>query len=117
MSKGTRILGRDAPPAVLTKLPAATKRRFRVFSIARVCFGKEVHREREALDPYGNLATSDNGLLSVNVSSDPSDATLSGPTAESIADGIAKFSGFSVDQTGIGFTLSAFGGDLPATTA
>jgi hypothetical protein len=68
-------------------------------------------------DAYGNLVTSFAGRLTASLSGGPDGATLGGRLAVSAADGVAAFSGLTLDRAGGGYTVRVSSGDLsPATT-
>ncbi len=60
-----------------------------------------------ARDAFGNTAISFSAPVTVGFGNNPVGATLGGNTTVSAAAGIASFAGLTVDQPGIGFTLTA----------
>ena len=73
----------------------------------------------EAEDPYGNVATSFTGSVTIALGSNPGGSTLSGPTTVAASGGVAVFSGLSLNNLGVGYILQASGGGLTpvATTS
>ena len=60
-----------------------------------------------AEDPYGNVATSFTGSVTVALDSDPTGAALNGTLTVSAVDGVASFTTLAVDLVGTGYTLEA----------
>jgi subtilase family serine protease len=67
------------------------------------------------LDIYGNTVTTDTSEVTLSIGADPGGGTLSGTVTVSAVDGVATFSGLSINQAGIGYTLVA--GDDALTSA
>jgi hypothetical protein len=61
----------------------------------------------QALDAYGNPATSFTGAVSMALGDNPSAATLSGTLTVSASSGVATFLDLRLDQPGAGYTLVA----------
>jgi hypothetical protein len=61
----------------------------------------------QALDAYGNPATSFTGAVSMALGDNPSAATLSGTLMVSASNGVATFLDLMLDQPGSGYTLVA----------
>jgi hypothetical protein len=61
----------------------------------------------QALDAYGNPATSFTGAVSMALGDNPSAATLSGTLTVSASNGVATFLDLMLDQPGAGYTLVA----------
>ncbi len=68
--------------------------------------------EVEIQDGAGNLVTSATTSVTVALANNPTGATLGGTNSVSAVGGTATFSTLSVDEVGIGYTLSAAGGGL-----
>jgi hypothetical protein len=66
----------------------------------------------EALDAFGNRATSYNGEITVALSTDASGATLAGQLTQIASSGVATFPGLSIDRPGTGYILVASGSDV-----
>src|SRR4029077_14737981 len=60
-----------------------------------------------ALDPFGNVATTFGGEISVALGANPGGATLGGTTPVAAVNGVATFFDLSVSRTGTGYTLTA----------
>jgi hypothetical protein len=72
----------------------------------------------KAEDASGNLATSFTGSVTLALADNPGGSTLGGMFRVSAVNGVATFSGLTLDQPGTGYTLTATGGGLaPATTS
>ncbi len=72
----------------------------------------------EAVDANGNRVTGFNKSVALVIVANPSGATLVGTTMVTAIDGVATFSGLSIDREGTGYTLQATSGTLtPAVTA
>jgi len=69
-----------------------------------------------AEDAYGNVATSYSGSVTLALASNPSGATLGGTRTVKVVNGLATFSGLTLNKVGIGFSLTASCGSLPAAT-
>ena len=63
--------------------------------------------EVTARDAQGNTATGFTGGVTVAIGNNPAGGILSGTTTVAAAGGIASFSTLSIDQPGIGYTLTA----------
>src|SRR5262249_58918036 len=74
-------------------------------------FGFEV----EAEDPYGNLATGFDGLLTAALSTNAGNATLSGSVTAMASQGVASFAGLAVERAGSGYTVQVTGNGLAGT--
>ncbi len=61
----------------------------------------------QAMDAFGNPATSFTGAVSVALGDNPSAATLSGTLTVSASNGVATFLDLMLDQPGAGYTLVA----------
>src|SRR5207247_4618657 len=70
-----------------------------------------------ALDALGNTAQSFTGNVTVALGANPGSATLSGTTTIAAANGVATFTGLSLDKTGTGYTLTAAAGGLTGATS
>jgi streptogramin lyase len=70
------------------------------------------------LDPYNNVETAFNGSVSVAIAptSNPGGGTLSGTTIVTASQGVANFSGFSINRAGTGYELQISGDGLTNTT-
>lgn len=60
------------------------------------------------LDVYNNLLANDNAdQVTLAIGSNPGAGTLSGTTTVTVSGGIATFTNLSIDQAGVGYTLTA----------
>ena len=80
--------------------------------IAGNAFGLSV----EADDPYGNIATSFSGPISISLANDPTGAAFGGSLTAVANDGLATFSGLSLDTMDSGYAIAAAGTGLTAAT-
>jgi hypothetical protein len=58
-------------------------------------------------DAFGNLATSFNGNVTLDIGDNPGSGSLSGTTTVAAVGGVATFCGLSIDRAGAGYTLMA----------
>ena len=56
------------------------------------------------------------GNVTLTLANNPGGSTLSGPTTVAASDGVAVFSGLSLNNPGVGYILQASGGGLPPAT-
>src|SRR5205814_735062 len=71
----------------------------------------------QILDLGGNL-TSSTGTVALAIDTNPpGDGTLSGLTAKAAVAGTATFTNLSIDKSGTGYTLGAFGSGLASATS
>jgi hypothetical protein len=59
----------------------------------------------EAEDSSGNLISPFNGTLTVALASNPGGATLGGTLSATASNGVATFSGLSINKAGSGYAL------------
>ena len=71
--------------------------------VANAAFSLTVKAE----DQFGNLATPFNGNVNLAIGINPGTATLGGTLATQMVNGVASFSGLTINQLGTGFTLAA----------
>src|SRR5207245_1657340 len=65
--------------------------------------------EVTAQDGNGNTATGFTGNITVAIGTNPSSGTLTGTLNHAAVNGVATFSGLSIDKVGTGYTLTATG--------
>ncbi len=65
-----------------------------------------------AEDPYGNVVTGFDGTVTASMASDPGSAPLLGSLTVTASQGLANFSGLTIDRAGAGYTLGAAAGNL-----
>jgi VCBS repeat-containing protein len=68
-------------------------------------------------DAGGNTVTSATDAITIGIGSNPAAGTLSGTTTVSAVNGVATFTGLSIDKSGNGYTLTATGSGLTAVTS
>jgi DNA-binding beta-propeller fold protein YncE len=105
-SANTTVVAGAATQLVVTVQPPGTV-------TPGVAFGLTVSAE----DANGNVDTSFTGNVALALASNPGGATLGGTTSMNAANGVAAFTGLTLDKTGTGYTIQATGSGLtPATT-
>jgi hypothetical protein len=98
-------------PATATQLAVTTQPP--ATALLGTGFGLAVAAE----DAYGNVVPTFSGTITVALKDNPTGATLGGTTSAPLSNGVATFSGLTLDKTGAGYTLQATGGGLtPATS-
>ena len=63
-------------------------------------------------DSYGNTVTANSSTVTIVLSSNPGNGTLSGATTAAVINGVATFSNLSINKTGVGYVLTATDGAL-----
>ena len=67
-------------------------------------------------DGFGNVATGYSGSVTLSLSSNPGSGTLQGTTSVNAVNGVATFSGLSLNTAGSGYVLQASAGNLTTAT-
>ena len=75
-------------------------------------FSLTVHAE----DPYGNVDPTFNGSVTLSLATNPGSATLGGTLNVKAVNGVATFSGLTINNPGMGYTLKASSTGLTAGT-
>jgi hypothetical protein len=70
-----------------------------------------------ARDALGNTADGFTSNVTVAIGNNPGGGTLSGTTTLAAVAGVASFADLSINQAGVGYTLTASGGGLPPATS
>ena len=70
-----------------------------------------------AKDATGNVATGFGGSVTVAIGTNPVGGTLSGTLTQNAVNGVATFSGVSIDNIGAGYTLVASASSLTSATS
>ena len=84
---------------------------------ASVSAGSSFGLTVKVVDSSGNLVTSYDADLAVSLAANPGASTLSGRLTAQVSDGVATFSGLTLNKAGAGYTLKVSGGALaPANT-
>jgi hypothetical protein len=73
-------------------------------------FGLKITAE----DAYGNVVTSFNGSVTIALGNNPGGSTLGGTLTVTATNGVASFSGLTLNKVGTGYTLKASSGSLTA---
>jgi calcineurin-like phosphoesterase family protein len=71
----------------------------------------------EIRDQFGTRLSSATNQVSLSLGTNPGGSTLSGATTVDAVDGVATFSGLTLDQVGSGYTLAATSAGLTAATS
>jgi hypothetical protein len=71
----------------------------------------------EVRDANGYLVTNYSGAVALTIAANPSSGTLAGTAIIPVSNGVASFSGLSIDKQGNGYTLQASSGSLSVTSA
>ncbi|MGA7499857.1 MAG: hypothetical protein WBX00_24265, partial [Isosphaeraceae bacterium] len=69
-----------------------------------------------AEDPYGNVASGFTGSVTIALANNPGGSTLGGTLTATAVNGVASFSGLTLNKAGTGYTLKATSGSLTAAT-
>ncbi len=69
-----------------------------------------------AEDAYGNIATTFKGAVMVALANNPGKTTLGGKLTVAAVNGVASFSGLTLNKIGSGYTLKVIGGTLIGAT-
>jgi uncharacterized repeat protein (TIGR03803 family) len=70
-----------------------------------------------ALDANGNIDPTFNGSVTLALANNPGGANLAGTLTATASDGVASFSGLTIDKPGAGYTLQATTPGLPSMTS
>jgi predicted extracellular nuclease len=70
-----------------------------------------------ALDSDGNPAPNFNGAVTLSIGANPGAGTLGGTATVNAIGGVATFSGLSINNAGVGYTLIASASGLPSVTS
>jgi len=101
----------NVTPAAATQLVVTTQPP-RVVSV-----GETFSLVASAEDPYGNVDGNFDGSVAVGLAANPGGATFGGTLSVTAQNGVASFSGLTLDRPGIGYTLNlSSSGLLGATT-
>ncbi len=75
----------------------------------------------EAVDSRGNVVSNFNGLVTLKVAVNPGHGTLGGSTGNTLTfqavNGVADFVGLTLNKAGVGYSLRATSGTVPAATS
>jgi dUTPase len=100
-----------AANAVATKLVVTTQPPATITS--NTGFGLAVMAE----DANNNVDTTVQGTVTLTIANNPAAGTLGGTTTATLQNGVATFSGLTLDMPGTGYTLQAASGALTAATS
>ncbi len=70
-----------------------------------------------AVDSTGTVVTDFNGTVTLAIGTNPGGGTLSGTASVALGNGVATFSGLSIDKAGDGYTLTASTSGLKSATS
>ncbi len=68
-------------------------------------------------DSFGNTVTSSSASITIAMGTNPGTGTLSGTASSTAANGVATFSGLSINKSGTGYSLTASSGGLTGATS
>ena len=68
-------------------------------------------------DAYGNLVTTASGTVAVALANNPTGATLGGTLSVTASQGVASFTGLTINKVGSGYTLRVFRSGLTSATS
>jgi hypothetical protein len=68
-------------------------------------------------DSQGDVSTNYTGSVTIALASNPGGGTLNGTLTVNVVNGVATYSGLTLDQAGIGYTITASSGILTAATS
>ncbi len=97
-------------PAAASKLVVTTQ------PLATVTTGSGFGLIVEVEDAFGNVVTGFNGSVTIALGSNPGKSTLGGTLSVTVKNGVATFSGLTLNKAGIGYTLKVTAGTLTAAT-
>ena len=94
-------------------------RQARVQHAARRYHGRRGHPGLtvQVEDAGGNLVTASTASITIAISNNPSGGTLSGTLTHAAVDGVATFSGVSINKAGTAYTLTATSSGLTSATS
>ncbi len=102
---------------VLTQIVNPTQLLVLTQPLGNTAPGKPFGLTVAATDSLGDVATSFAGNVTLALASNPGSGTLSGTLSVKAVNGVATFSGLSLNNLGFGYTIQATGGGFqPATT-
>ena len=67
-------------------------------------------------DAFGNVVTNFSGSVTLALGSNPGQSTLGGTLKVTVKNGVATFSGLTLNKAGTGYTLRATSGSLTSAT-
>ncbi len=88
-----------------------------VQSPASAAAGTSFNVTIEALDAFGNVASSFSGPVTLSLATSPGNAVLNGVTSAQASAGVVTFSGLSLTRAGSNYTLKATSGSMTGTTS
>src|SRR5205823_4658119 len=93
-------------PAVTIAPPPAASVNAQTLQSTGITAGTPFGLAVAALDPFGNVATGYTGNVNLTLSSNPGgpSTTLNGTTSLGVANGVATFSGLSINTAASGYT-------------
>jgi hypothetical protein len=100
-----------AQSTAITVSPAAASRMVFLQAPADPAPNTPFNVQIKLLDPYGNVATNISSPITVALGTHPANALLTGPNTATVLDGVATFSGLTLNSTGT-YTLRFKDDDL-----
>ncbi len=72
----------------------------------------------EVRDTFNNVITTDNSTqITLAIGTNPGSGTLNGTVTQTVVNGVATFANLSINQAGVGYTLTASTSGLPTATS
>ena len=87
--------------------PAAATQLFAANPSGNVLTGSPFSLAVSALDPYGNVATSFGGSVTLALGNNAGGGTLGGTLTTTAVNGVANFFGLTISSSGNGYTIQA----------
>ncbi len=102
----------SVPSNSINVTPTASKLVFTASPPAGIVAGQTFVVTVAAQDSGGNTVTGYNGTVTLTIGTNPGSSTLSGSTTIALVNGVATFSGLSLNKAGTGYKLTASSGTL-----
>ena len=103
---------RSRPPALTSPLPPATQLVLTTPPPSELTAGTGFGLIVDAEDDQGQIDTNYNSMVTVALASGPSGSSLGGTVTVTAINGVATFSGLTLDTAGTGYTLQLSSGNL-----
>ena len=109
--------------SLFSVLPAPVQMQFNVDDqlkfnpqIPTVAVGAPFSASVSVVDGYGDVDSSYNGNVTLALGANPGNATLGGTVTVAATNGVANFSGLTLNKLGTGYTLTATNANFPSIT-
>jgi hypothetical protein len=97
--------------------PAPASQLVAALPVGPVVSGSPFSLTIDAEDPQGNVDTTFNGKVTLAIAANPGSATLGGTLTATAVNGVASFSGLTLNKPGSGYTLQATSTGLTSWTS